>query len=122
MRIKRKKKNKKRFRKTPPKTELGVPKTESRFSGLGPYPKTKWGIPRSKTGSGTPGTKIESKTPGPKTEPGIPGPKTESGTPGPKSEPGTTHQKNKELLVIKREIHKPTSQLTQNSKLELKLK
>lgn len=38
---KKKKKNKKRFRKTPPKTELGVPKTESRFSGLGPYPKTK---------------------------------------------------------------------------------
>jgi hypothetical protein len=48
-------------------------------------------------------------------------PKTESGTPDPKSKSGTTHLKKKELLVIKQEIYKPTFQLTQNYKLELKL-
>ena len=60
-------------------------------------------------------------SPSPKPERAIPSPKTESGTPGPKSKPGTTHQKKKELLVIKQEIYKPTFQLTQNYKLELKL-
>nr|ULQ66388.1 ribosomal protein S18 [Isolepis setacea] len=56
---KKKNKNKKRFRKNPPKTELGIPKTEPRFRGLGAYPKTERGIPRPKTGSGTPSPKTE---------------------------------------------------------------
>ena len=84
---KKKKKNKKRFRKTLSKTELGVPKTEPRFLGLGPYPKTERAIPSPKTEYKTPGPKTEPKTfghgPGPKTKQRIPRLKTESKTLGP---------------------------------------